>query len=428
MEKNLRSYENEQFPDWSIEEFDAISEDHVFSEQYQREKRKVIRAHSKKKAPRRYFMQAVAAAAACIVLPVVVYAAVTHADFYRNAFGNAGRQSVSAHEEVLDDGKGGHVTVTYPEREYVPIDDEMAEALIGSNISSEPVEVQINDHKLTINSVVRDENAIVMEFTLECETGVTALNYSELDNEAKGAFMSEESTFSFTAENIYVDLEKSTETCLHCYYYGLFVFDGPLADGKSPTLDITYADEPLVDIYMNEPLDGSHMDESLDGSHMDESLDGSYMDESLDGSYMDESLDGSHMDESLDGTTDKSRIHEAQVAIPAEHTINLLTFTSDAGGVLELSPISLSIDMGKGLGLTNLEAYDPIHLNTMSIHYTDGSSYQVYDKDGYVDNTAYMCGGCGAAQTEIMLLFNRLIDPSKIDYVEVNGLIYNVSE
>ena len=414
MEKNLRSYENEQFPDWSIEEFDAISEDHVFSEQYQREKRKVIRAHSKKKAPRRYFMQAVAAAAACIVLPVVVYAAVTHADFYRNAFGNAGRQSVSAHEEVLDDGKGGQLTVTYPEREYVPIDEEMAEALIGSNISSEPVEVQINDHKLTINSAVRDENAIVMEFTLECETGVTALNYSELDNEAKGAFMSEESTFSFrvdgTAENIYVDLEKSTETCLHCYYYGLFVFDGPLADGKSPTLDITYADEPLVDIYMNEPLDGSHMDESLDGS------------------YMDESLDGSYMDESLDGTTDKSRIHEAQVAIPAEHTINLLTFTSDAGGVLELSPISLSIDMGKGLGLTNLEAYDPIHLNTMSIHYTDGSSYQVYDKDGYVDNTAYMCGGCGAAQTEIMLLFNRLIDPSKIDSVEVNGLIYNVSE
>ena len=396
MEKNFKLYENEQFPDWSIEEFDAISEDHVFSEQYQREKKKVIRAHSKKKAPRRFFMQAVAAAAACIVLPVVVYAAVTHADFYRNAFGNAGRQSVSAHEEVLDDGKGGQFTVTYPEREYVPIDEEMAEALIGSNISSEPVEVQINDHKLTINSAVRDENAIVMEFTLECETGVTALNYSELDNEAKGAFMSEESTFSFrvdgTAENIYVDLDKSTETCIHCYYYGLFVFDGPLADGKSPTLDITYADEPLDDIYKNEPLDGSYMDESLDG------------------------------------TTDKSRIHEAQVAIPAEHTINLLTFTSDAGGVLELSPISLSIDMGKGLGLTNLEAYDPIHLNTMSIHYTDGSSYQVYDKDGYVDNTAYMCGGCVAAQTEIMLLFNRLIDPSKIECVEVNGLTYNVSE
>lgn len=398
MEKNLRSYENEQFPDWSIEEFDAISEDHVFSEQYQREKRKVIRAYSKKKAPRRFFMQAVAAAAACIVLPVVVYAAVTHADFYRNAFGNAGRQSVSAHEEVLDDGKGGQLTVTYPEREYVPIDEEMAEALIGSNISSEPVEVQINDHTLTINSAVRDENAIVMEFTLACDTGVTALNYSELDNEAKGAWMSEESTFNFrvdgTAENIYVDLEKSTESCLHCYYYGLFVFDGPLPDGKSPVLDITYADEPLVD---------------------------TYMDESLDDTYMDESLDDTYMDESLDGTTDKSKIHEAQVAIPAEHTLDLISFTSESGGVLKLSPISLSIDMGKGLGLTNLEAYDPVHLNTMSIHYTDGSSYQVYDKDGYVDNTAYMCGGCGAAQTEIMLLFNRLIDPSKIDYVEVNG-------
>lgn len=423
MEKNLKSYENEQFPDWSIEEFDAISEEHVFSEQYQREKKKVIRAHSKKKAPRRFFMQAVAAAAACIVLPVVVYAAVTHADFYRNAFGNAGRQSVSAHEKVLDDGKGGQFTVTYPEREYVPIDEEMAEALIGSNISSEPVEVQINDHTLTINSAVRDENAIVMEFTLECETGVTALNYSELDNEAKGAWRSEESTFHFmvdgTAENIYVDLEKSTETCLHCYYYGLFVFDGPLADGESPTLDITYADEPLVDIYK---------DESLDGTYMNESLDDTYMDESLDDTYTDESLDDTYTDESLDGTTDKSKIHEAQIAIPAEHTLDLLTFTSDAGGVLELSPISLNIDMGKGLGLTNLEAYDPIHLNTMSIHYIDGTSYQVYDRDGNVDNTAYMCGGCGEAQTEILLLFNRLINPSNIEYVEVNGLIYYVSE
>ena len=422
MEKNLKSYENEQFPDWSIEEFDAISEDHVFSEQYQREKRKVIREHSKKKAPRRFFMQAVAAAAACIVLPVVVYAAVTHADFYRNAFGNAGRQSVSAHEEVLDDGKGGQLTVTYPEREYVPIDEEMAEALIGSNISSEPVEVQINDHTLTINSAVRDENAIVMEFTLACETGVTALNYSELDNEAKGAWRSEESTFHFmvdgTAENIYVDLEKSTETCLHCYYYGLFVFDGPLPDGKSPTLDITYADEPLVDIYKNEVLVDSYADKQFDD----------ISDESLDATYADESLDGSYVHGSLDDTTDKSKIHEAQVAIPAEHTLDLLTFTSDAGGVLELSPISLSIDMGKGLGLTNLEAYDPIHLNTMSIHYIDGTSYQVYDRDGNVDNTAYMCGGCGAAQTEIMLLFNRLIDPSKIECVEVNGLIYNVSE
>ena len=312
--------------------------------------------------------------------------------------------------------------MTYPEREYVPIDEEMAEALIGSNISSDPVEVQINDHTLTINSAVRDENAIVMEFTLACETGVTALNYSELDNEAKGAWRSEESTFHFmvdgTAENIYVDLEKSTETCLHCYYYGLFVFDGPLPDGKSPTLDITYADEPLVDIYKNEVLVDSYADKQFDD----------ISDESHDATYADESLDSSYVHSSLDDTTDKSKIHEAQIAIPAEHTLDLLTFTSDAGGVLELSPISLSIDMGKGLGLTNLEAYDPIHLNTMSIHYIDGTSYQVYDRDGNVDNTAYMCGGCSAAQTEIMLLFNRLIDPSKIECVEVNGLTYNVSE
>ena len=148
----------------------------------------------------------------------------------------------------------------------------------------------------------------------------------------------------------------------------------------------------------------------------------------LDITYADEPLDDIYAEEALDGATVESKIHEEQVVIPAEHTLDLLSFTSDAGGVLELSPISLSIDMGKGLGLTNLDAYDPIHLSTMSIHYIDGSSYQVYDRDGNADNTAYLCGGCGDEQTEIMLLFNRLIDPSKIDYVEVNGLIYNVSE
>lgn len=54
------------------------------------------------------------------------------------------------------------------------------------------------------------------------------------------------------------------------------------------------------------------------------------------------------------------------------------------------------------------------------------SVFNMYEQKMY--HIAYMGGGCGAAQTEIMLLFNRLIDPSKIEYVEVNGLIYNVSE
>ena len=372
MKNSSKHFERENFPDWTLEDFDAIQEDHVFSEKYEKAKRAAIRAHKQRRTPT-FLVRAAAAAAAVILLPAGVYAAVSHAEFFQNAFGNSGRESVASHVETVDDGKGGSLDVTYPTREYVSIDEAMAENLLGEYATAEPLVIPVNDHTLTIESAVRDENAIVMEFTIACDTGVTVFDYDELANQAKGPSLSEESTFYFNidgvAENIYVDLERTTETELHGYYYGLFVFNGPLSDGEAPMLMIRYADMPLLSL----PEDASP--------------------------------------------------EVAEYPIAAEKAVGLTSFTSEAGGYLELSPLSLKVDMAKGLGLAPDEVLDS--LKTIAIEYNDGTVYQVWDDDGNVDNTAYLCMGLGAEDSEYALVFNRLVDPAAISCVRVNGIAYN---
>ena len=124
--------------------------------------------------------------------------------------------------------------------------------------------------------------------------------------------------------------------------------------------------------------------------------------------------------------TETDLIEEKKVKIPAQHAIKNVSFASETGGFLELSPVSLMVDMSKGLGLTKEEAYDPIHLEEISIQYKDGSDYLVYDRDSAIDNTAYLCGGAGPDQTTMMLAFNRLVDPSEIKAVTVNDAVFTL--
>ena len=377
MENKGNLFDETSFPDWTIEEFDAIREDHVFSARYRHGMRRALRFY-RKTAARRFSIRTLAAAAALAALPVLVYAAVSHADFFRNAFGDAGRSSTAAHEEMVDSGKGTQIAVSYPEREYVAIDEQAAENLIGEKVSTGPVSVQINDHTLIIDSAVRDENAIVMEFTLNCPAGVNALRYDALMNEGKGAAFSEESTFYFkvkgTAGTIYVDLDRTTETSLHGYYYGVGAFSKLPASGTAPILEIGYADVPYQAL--------------------------------------------------MENAETAAALHTKEVEIPAVDAADMTVFSSDTGGCLELSPISMTIDMGKGLGLSREDAYDPYHIETIAVEYKDGSVYQVLSGPDNIDNTAYICGGLGAGKSELALVFNRLVSPADIRQVTVNGIGY----
>jgi hypothetical protein len=374
------SYSKDAFPDWTIEEFDSIQENHHFSRHYKSVRNRMIRQYRRKRTGKWSLPAVAAAVAACMLFPVGVYAFATHADFFRNAFGDAGRKSVAAHTELTDNGngEGGKIEITYPERDYVAIDPDQADKLIGEQTSSEPVTADINDHRLTILSAVRDKNAMAMEFTLECSTGVTVYDFDSLSNEAKGARSADNATIrlmvkggedgAFAGEFVYIDQEKSTDTLLHCYDY--CVFGEPLEDGKEPVLDIYYADVPLLSL-----------------------------------------------------TEDESP-QEMQISIPAANTVAATVFSTDAGGYLELSPLSCSIDLGKGLGLSQEEAYDPGNLKKVSVHYKDGSVYEVCDNDAHIDNTSYMLGGVGKNHTITTINLNRLVETDQVDYVMVNDVRY----
>ena len=375
-----------------FEEFVSNEEKHEFSKSYKDKKKNMLKGYRKSMlVSRRKQYARVAAFVGVLVLasPFAVNAA-TNGALFERIWGNAGKEDIASHDEILyDTEKDKEITVTYPARDYVEVDEEQAKELIGDNISYEPIVEQIGDTTLTILSTVYDGNSAVVEFTLEREGGVNALNYSQLDNEAKGAWFSNEATFWFhfmdCGEHIYVDLEKSTDEKLYCYDY-LVAFDG------ISTLNLEILEYP-------------------NGK----------------GNYA--------IGKDEDITT-------RQVLVPLGEKVTSTQFVNADGGTVIISPMSMTIDMKTGLGLEGDEAGDPGNIYYVNIQYKDGSSYLVMDDVDYsytedgteillnnpdviVDNTSYACGTLGH---ELILEFNRLVSIGMIDTITVNEVAYKLSE
>lgn len=323
-----------------------------------------------------------------ILLIGTALAAAIHTDFFSHVFGNETRQNVEKHTETFDNGKGGTYQVVFPEREFVAVDAETAEALIGEQTMSDPITVRMNDHTLTILSAVRDENAMVMEMTLENPKGEKALVFDRLTNEAKGAYFADDSDIWFGIERapelIWVDAENSTDTCIHLYYYCLF-FDR-LPDGETPVLAASYsADLPLQD------------------------------------------------------AAEEQR-REELIPIPATRAVPSVCFSADNGGEAELSPFSLkaaltpeSNEPGPAMAveLTPDEAIvvpDPACLEKIEIVYEDGDVFTVLDQPRDMDNTIYMCGGIGEDMMATSMMLNRLVDTGKVKAIRINGAEYSLRD
>ena len=174
-------------PEISVEEFDRIDaakEKHIFSDRYNRQKERNLKAYRKEMlgfSTRGFAKIAVAAAVFIIATPLAVNAA-TDGELFQRLWGNAGRKTIESHEETFieeekvdENGKANETTVTMPKVEYVEADEEKAQELIGDNIASEPTVIQMGDTKMTVLSVTRDKNGIVAEYTLEKEGGVDCL-------------------------------------------------------------------------------------------------------------------------------------------------------------------------------------------------------------------------------------------------------------
>ena len=110
-----------------------------------------------------------------------------HSGFFQGMFGNSTKESVGARQIPVEANDGCTVMVDAPAKEYIPVDEEMADRLIGEQISGEQTVVQLGEHTLTIENYVTDGNAALVYFTLERKGGVTAL-YGDADtNNDKGA-------------------------------------------------------------------------------------------------------------------------------------------------------------------------------------------------------------------------------------------------
>ena len=91
-------------------------------------------------------------------------------------------------------------------------------------------------------------------------------------------------------------------------------------------------------------------------------------------------------------------------------------------GYLEYSPIALSVDMAKGMGLSREEAADPYYLESIEISYRDKERYVVCDKEKNTENSSYQLG----SGTYYKTVFNRLVDVDGIEMIKVNGVEFAV--
>lgn len=390
MTKKNKDIDN--FAQISIDEFDNMDknfEKHTFSDKYNKRKMEEFRAYKKRMNKVNYHgleKVAVAAVAALVISSPFAVNALTNGELFNRIWGNEGKKNINSYKiEQVESGKiddKGNVsknTITMPKVEYEKANTEKAEKLIGDNVARKPKVIQMGDTKMTVNSVTRDKNGIVAEYTLEKKGGVDCLNYSELDNQLKGAWINENQDLKFAFKEgsgkIYVDMEKSTKDKLYCYEY--------MASNEVNFVSVSSA-EKIKD----------HLTLSY----------------------------------SIKGTEEK-------VEIPVKDAIKTTEFANAKGGDIEVSPIAMRICSPKGILTNEDNFYNMIdYLGKVEITYKDGSKYLV-EKRTYLDenlkehkadeevaNFTYDCGGDGG----VTILFNRLVDVSQVEKISVNGVDYTL--
>lgn len=379
--------------DITVEEFDALDGVHEFSKEYKKQKKKMLKEfrRSISGVQRRRFARLAMAASLLIIVASAATYATAGTGFFNEIWGNAGKSDIDSHdEEVYDAEKGTTSIVTYPKRDYVETDEDKAEELIGDNVSHEKIVQKIGDTTLTILSAVTDGTGSVVEYTLEREGGVNALGYSQLDNESKGAWFSDDSTFWFhfkeCSGNIFVDLDKSTEEKLYCYEYMAHIFDSAWTYG----LHLEVEEYPCT---RGEMTDAFNHDSSMYDQYMMETK-------------------------------------RTTLLIPLKETVKKVEYVNADGGTASISPLSLTVDMGTGLGLSGDAASDPGSMYYLSVNYKDGTNYIVLERntnkhscDVEVDNSSY---GCGDKGCNVIHIFNRLVDISQVSSITVNETSYTL--
>lgn len=379
----------------SVEEFDRIdvsSEEHVFSDRYNRRKELIMRDYktrTRRNAGGQLTKSLLVAAAALVIAAPFAVNAATDGELFDRLWGRTGKKDVDSHvETMVEDGKidenGNPVTyeVTMPKVEFSDVDPDTASRLIGNNMTTEPVACKIGDTTITIESVVRDESGIVASYTVEQPGGVKCLNYSQSDNEAKGAWFKEDSDLMFGFDEgigkIYVDLERSTPDKIYCNEY--------MCDSYS-----LFGSGLFTPVTDHITLNARRIDTKKKATSTSK------------------------------GSVDYV-IEEKSFEIPVSDKLESVTLNSKDGGLIKVSPISMQWDStgGKEPKGATIDS-----LCRIVITYKDGSTYLVYDHtnefmnykaETETESLAYICG----TDKGVITLFNRLVDTSEIEKITIN--------
>ena len=298
----------------------------------------------------------IAAAAAILLLGTgTVYAGVKHESFFDSLFGNSSKENVESHsefyeadkEQLDEDGNpipGTKTIVEYqiPSREYVEVDVEKAEELVGEAVSELPVKIPIGETIMTVESYLYNKDCLLVTYTLEREDGVEIIHKDPKDNETRGARFAEDSNcrYSFmegdevVVGRRYVDWEKSTDDKLVCSEYIML--------GSFRGIETDQLEERNFSVRVM---------------------------------YITE------------GSLPEDRVRYVYYNLPQTKPIQTEMqeyFCEENGSIIQVSPIGMSI-----------YTYDYRELDgigiSCGIDYKDGSEYLIFDenKEHYVDNTAY---------------------------------------
>lgn len=341
----------------------------------------ILRSRSKSETKKQYKFPKVAVAAitAVIMISTGVYASI-RSDFFEGMFGNTTKTSTPAQPVSIDDGKGGTVDVVIPSKEFVDVDEERAQELLGDYVLEEPIVKELGEHTLTVENFLYNELGGLMYFTLEREGGVTALAGNEDTNLAKGVNFTDEADFYFNVEigeqivgheNVYVDMQQSTAEKMYCYSYFLW----------SEEIDVQQKPYLFIQKY---PCTRGEMD----------------------------GMNEEELTKMWENTV------EEKVTITEKEAVPTKTLDLGEKGSLRISPFAMAFDIPKMLGLSNLDI-DPWNVKHVEIQYKNGESYVVEDKNENINNTGYVIG----CDPYYKVAFNRLVDVENVKAVVINDII-----
>jgi len=389
-----RNFNQDNFiRDISVEEFDHITdgvEPHVFSDEYLARKESIMRKEAGTKISKLGIKIAAAAAAVVVATPFVVNAA-TNGDLFARIWGTEGKKTIESHvEKYVEEGKvdknGNTATydIVYPKIEYVDADPEVVKRILADKVNTEPIVTEFDGYTFTINAIVNDGHAAIVDYTIEKKGGVDLLNYSQLDNEAKGAFTNEEQPIKYSINGghgkLFVNIEKSTKDKLYCTEY-LLMDKGSVG----LTFEIVKYDIPLTGIYVSGVSPDDH------------------------------------------------EVDKKSFALPFADKVDNKTYESSCGETITVSPVSMKINKlaVNTLGKTYEDfggGYEIDFIGKIKITYKDGSEYLVYQDiihDGHHNNDkvdpvasySYICGGIDYAAS---VVFNRIVDTDNIASITIN--------